>query len=145
MVGKLAGLITVVDGKGEEFDVGELTTYLNDAVLLAPSFPLRHEVRFAEADANTFDVTLATPDRASAAARSSTSAARRSTSPAPTGSPPSPRVCGGSSGEPRCQDGSTRTAGPWLSGSGVCGTRPKASFSYLEGRWDPANIAFNVP
>ena len=58
MLGKLLGLITVADGKGEESDIGELTTYLNDALLLAPSFLLRPEVTWAEVDANAFDVTL---------------------------------------------------------------------------------------
>ena len=37
MIGKLLDRFTVADGEGEEFDIGELTTYLNDAVLLAPS------------------------------------------------------------------------------------------------------------
>lgn len=40
MVGKIAGLVTVADGSGEPFDVGELVTYLNDAILLAPSMLL---------------------------------------------------------------------------------------------------------
>jgi hypothetical protein len=35
MHGKLLGLMTVVVGRGEEFDIGELVTYLNDAVLIA--------------------------------------------------------------------------------------------------------------
>ena len=34
MHGKLAGVATVVDGP--ELDIGELSTWLNDAVLLAP-------------------------------------------------------------------------------------------------------------
>jgi len=45
-------------GEGEEFDIGELTTYLNDALFIAPSFLLRPEVTWAEIDAVTFDVTL---------------------------------------------------------------------------------------
>ena len=36
MVGTLLGL-RVVDGSGDDFDLGELMTYLNDAVLLAPT------------------------------------------------------------------------------------------------------------
>jgi hypothetical protein len=40
MRGKLLGMITVADGPGAEFDLGELTTYVNDALMLAPSMLL---------------------------------------------------------------------------------------------------------
>ncbi len=40
MLGKALGLVTVADGSGPEFDIGELTTWLNDAVLLAPGMLL---------------------------------------------------------------------------------------------------------
>jgi hypothetical protein len=40
MLGKLFGLVTVADGTGPEFDIGELTTWLNEAVLLAPGMLL---------------------------------------------------------------------------------------------------------
>jgi hypothetical protein len=40
MRGKLLGMITVPDGSGPEFDLGELTTYVNDALMLAPSMLL---------------------------------------------------------------------------------------------------------
>jgi Family of unknown function (DUF6544) len=36
MTRKLLGLVTVVDAKGPEFDVGELVVYLHDAVLMEP-------------------------------------------------------------------------------------------------------------
>ena len=36
MTGKLMRLITIFDEKGEAFDIGELTTYLNDAFLMFP-------------------------------------------------------------------------------------------------------------
>ena len=58
MFGELLGFVTVADGSGSEFDVGELTTFLNDAVLLAPSFLLLPAVSWAEVDNSTFDVTL---------------------------------------------------------------------------------------
>jgi hypothetical protein len=44
MHGKLAGVVTVASGEGPEFDVGELSTWLNDAVLLAPSMLLAADV-----------------------------------------------------------------------------------------------------
>ena len=58
MLGKLLDTVTVADGRGDEFDIGELTTWLNDAVLLAPSMLLRAPVTFQEVDADSFDVSL---------------------------------------------------------------------------------------
>jgi hypothetical protein len=52
-------LFTIVDGRGPEFDVGELVTYLNDAILIAPSFLLLPETRWSPVDAESFDVSLA--------------------------------------------------------------------------------------
>ena len=40
MHGKVLGLIPVADGEGEPFDIGELVTYVNDALMLAPSMLL---------------------------------------------------------------------------------------------------------
>ena len=58
MHGKVANLITVVDGTGREFDLGELVTYLNDACMVAPSMLLRPSVSFTGVDDASFDVTL---------------------------------------------------------------------------------------
>lgn len=58
MLGKLFDTWTVADGEGEPFDVGELTTWLNDAVLMAPSMLLRAATTFAEVDDTTFEVRL---------------------------------------------------------------------------------------
>jgi hypothetical protein len=58
MLGRLLELVTVVDGRGDEFDTGELVTYLNDCVLIAPSMLLRSSATFAEVDDASFDVSL---------------------------------------------------------------------------------------
>jgi hypothetical protein len=58
MLGRLFNRITVVDGQGDEFDVGELTTYLNDAVLLAPSMLLGPATSWEAVDDGSFDVAL---------------------------------------------------------------------------------------
>lgn len=58
MLVRLLDRVTVADGRGAEFDVGELTTYLNDLVLLAPSMLLTPAVRFTEVDAHCFEVSL---------------------------------------------------------------------------------------
>ena len=57
--GRLAGLLTVAHGTGHEYDVGELVTFLNDAVLFAPSMLLRLPVSWAAISDRAFDVTLA--------------------------------------------------------------------------------------
>jgi len=44
--------------QGPETDRSELVTYLNDAVLMAPSMLLRPNVSFAPVDDHSFDVTL---------------------------------------------------------------------------------------
>jgi hypothetical protein len=51
-------LFTVEDLEGPDFDVGELVTYLNDAVLLAPSMLFAPGVRFQAVGAGSFDLVL---------------------------------------------------------------------------------------
>jgi hypothetical protein len=58
MLIRLLDLVTVGDGQGVEYDIGELVTFLNDAVLIAPSMLLTPNVQFLPVDATTFDVTL---------------------------------------------------------------------------------------
>jgi hypothetical protein len=58
MHGKLLGLVTVAHTEGPETDLSELVTYLNDAVLMAPSMLLQPNTSFAAVDDNSFDVTL---------------------------------------------------------------------------------------
>jgi hypothetical protein len=58
MLGKLLDLVTVVEGSGPEFDIGELVTYLNDAVSYAPSMLLGPEAAWSEGDGGSFDVRL---------------------------------------------------------------------------------------
>lgn len=67
MLIRLLDLITVGDGTGEEYDIGELVTYLNDAVLIAPSMLLVPEVCWSPVDASSFDVALTDHGRTVAA------------------------------------------------------------------------------
>ncbi|MGZ4684005.1 MAG: DUF6544 family protein [Acidimicrobiales bacterium] len=62
MRGKVLGLVTVADGSGREFDLGELVTWLNDAMVLAPSMLLTEAVRWIEVDDEAFDVSLTDGD-----------------------------------------------------------------------------------
>jgi hypothetical protein len=56
MLGRALDLVTVVDGSGPEFDIGELVTWLNDAVLLAPSMLSGHATAWSPVDEGSFDV-----------------------------------------------------------------------------------------
>jgi len=58
LLAKLAGRMTVADSSGPETDLSELVTYLNDAVLFAPSMLLVPAVRWAPVDDRSFEVTL---------------------------------------------------------------------------------------
>ena len=62
MTGKIAGSVAVADGSGHEFDLGELVTYLNDALLLAPSMLLDDSTSWTAVDDDSFDVVLASDD-----------------------------------------------------------------------------------
>jgi len=55
---RLLDLFTMEDGTGPEYDTGELVTYLNDAVLIAPSMLLVPHVAWAPVDGSSFDVAL---------------------------------------------------------------------------------------
>jgi hypothetical protein len=58
MLGKALGLVTVADGKGPEFDIGELTTWLNDAVLMAPGMLLHPRITWQPAGEDGFRVAV---------------------------------------------------------------------------------------
>ena len=58
MHGKLLGLITVADGSGPEFDISELTTYVNDALMFAPSMLLTPAVSWTAVDDHSFEVNM---------------------------------------------------------------------------------------
>ena len=63
MRGKLLGLVTVADGKGPPFDISELTTYLNDAVLMAPGMLLNLPATWTEMDDHTLRISLSDQGR----------------------------------------------------------------------------------
>ena len=145
MVGKLLDRITVVDGTGKEFDIGELVTYLNDAVLLAPSMLLGPDTTWSEVDDDAFDVML-------------TDAGHTVTG----------RVFIDARGAPRDFSTTDRFAAlpkglvrsPWTTPIGAWTTSngrplpagasaiwhfPEGPFPYIEGRFVPGSVAYNVP
>ncbi len=62
MHGKVLGLVTVADGSGPEFDLGELVTYVNDAAMLAPSMLLTPRCVWTPVDDDSFDPTFTDGD-----------------------------------------------------------------------------------
>jgi uncharacterized protein DUF6544 len=58
MLIRLLDLFPMQDATGREYDLGELTTYLNDAVLFAPSMLLVPQVTWLPIDADSFDAAL---------------------------------------------------------------------------------------
>jgi hypothetical protein len=58
MLAKALDWFTVADGQGEEFDLGELVTYLNDAVLFAPTLVLGPAAVWSAVDDQAFDIAL---------------------------------------------------------------------------------------
>jgi hypothetical protein len=62
MRGKVLGLVPVADGSGKEFDVGELVTWLNDAILLCPSMLLDDATSWSAVSDDSFDVSFTDGD-----------------------------------------------------------------------------------
>ncbi|GAA4696133.1 hypothetical protein GCM10023215_37650 [Pseudonocardia yuanmonensis] len=58
MRGTLLGLVPVVDGRGPEFDLGELATWVDDACLLAPAMLLTPAATWRPVDDSSFDVVV---------------------------------------------------------------------------------------
>lgn len=148
MLIRLLDVFTIEDGTGEEYDTGELVTYLNDAVLLAPSMLLVPEISWAPADSSSFDVSLTDHGRTVTA-----------------------RVIVGEDGAPKdfstwdryCYDPdepkklmrarwSTPIAG-WEvvdgrlqpTGAQAVWHLPKGPFAYADFRLIPGSVAYNVP
>jgi hypothetical protein len=58
MLGKALGLVAVADGSGPEFDIGELTTWLDDAVLMAPGMLLDARITWTDVGEDSFRVSV---------------------------------------------------------------------------------------
>ncbi len=63
MLVRLLDRVTVQDAQGPQFDLGELVTFLNDAVLIAPSFLLWPDVTWTPVNERSFDLELGVPER----------------------------------------------------------------------------------
>jgi hypothetical protein len=145
MLGKLLGIIPVANGTGEEFDIGELVTYLNDALLIAPSFLLRPEVTWTEVNADSFDVSLRD------AGRDVTGRVFLNEQGAPVDFVTTDRFAALPGGLRRAEwrtpirEWTTSGGRPLPAQFSAVWRLAEGEFSYIEGRLDPTRIAFNVP
>jgi hypothetical protein len=63
VLGRALGLVTVADGAGPQFDVSELTTWLDDAVLLAPGMLLHPRTTWEPVDDDSVRVSVSDAGR----------------------------------------------------------------------------------
>jgi hypothetical protein len=144
MLGKLFDLITVVDGAGEEFDIGELVTFLNDAVLLAPSMLLGPNTTWSEVDDDAFDVTLTD------AGRTVTGRVLVDEQGAPSDFSTTDHFAALSKGLVRAQWTTSITSWtvsngrPLPAGASAVWHLPEGPFSYIQGRYTPGDLTYDV-
>lgn len=145
MHGTVAGLVTVADGQGPEFDIGELVTYLNDAILLAPGMLLSPAVTWKEVDDRSFDVTLRD------ASHEVTGRVAINQCGAPTDFSTTDRYCALPSGLVRALwstpiKGWTKVDGrPFPTGGWAVWHLDDGLFIYADADFVPAALAYNVP
>lgn len=144
MRGKVLGLVTVADGAGDEFDLGELVTYLNDALVLAPSMLLVPSTTWAAVDDESFDITI------SDAGHTVTARAYVEPDGALRDFATEDRWCDLPDGLVRARwttpfaGWSTVDGRPWLTGAQAVWHLEDGPLPYVEGTFDAASIRRNV-
>lgn len=145
MRGKLLGIIPVAHGHGEEFDLGELVTWLNDAVLLAPAFLLTSAITWKEVDDRSFDVTLGD------AGRTVTARVLLDARGAPRDFSTTDRYADLPDGLTRAEwttpieDWSTVGGRPFPTSARAIWHLPGGPMPYAEGRFVPDSVAYDLP
>ena len=145
MRGTLLGLVPVADGSGPEFDLGELVTWLDDAVLLAPGMLLVPAVTWRPVDDDSFDVVLTDHGR-TVTARVSVDELGRVRDVSTTD-----RYCSLPTGLVRARwstpvEGWTVSGGrPVPRGGPAIWHLPDGPYEYARARVDPTSVEWNVP
>ncbi len=144
MHGSLLGLVTVADGSGPELDLGELVTYLNDAVLLAPSMLLDGSCTWSAVDDESFALELTDgPNRVTARVFVNPDGSVRDFAT-------DDRWYDGPDGLVRAHwttpvSGWTQVDGrPWPTGAKAVWHLPDGPLTYIEGTFVAGSIARNV-
>jgi len=144
MRGKLLGLVPVADGSGREFDVSELVTWLNDAILVCPSMLLDDATSWSAAGDDAFEVSF-TDGGTTVAARVFIDERG-----APRDFSTTDRYAALAGGLVRAEwttpvEKWTILDGRALPGSGAAIWHlPDGLFTYVEGNFIPDTVAFNV-
>lgn len=146
MHGKVLGLVRVADGEGPEFDEGELVTFLNDALVLAPSMLLDRnlDIGWESVAADAFDVVLTDGDL-TVRGRVFVDAAGAMTDFSTTN-----RFYDGPDGPQRAEwrtpiDGWTVSAGrPLPTHAAAVWQLPEGPLTYIEGAFAPGDVTYNV-
>lgn len=142
--GTLAGVATVADSAGPETDLSELVTYLNHAVLLAPSMLLGLPVTWAPVDDGSIEVTLED------SGQRVTARVFLDERGAPVDFSTEDRWCALPGGLVRARwstpvHGWRRVNGRWLpSAASAVWHLPEGPFRYAEFRFGPGAIRYNV-
>jgi len=148
MLVKMLDLFPLADGTGEEYDIGELATYLDDAVLVAPSMLLVPEIRWSPVSSDSFDLTLTDHGRTVSARVLIDSRG------APTDFSTMDRFCYNPDQPQQLMRArwTTPVAGwqtvdgrPQPTGAQTVWHLPQGPFVYADFRPIPATLAFNVP
>ena len=148
MLVRLADLVTVADGAGPEFDTGELVTYLNDAVMIAPSMLLASGISWAGVDDRSFDVSLQDHGR------TVTARVFVDETGAPRDFSTADRYCYGPDGSRKLIRARWTTpiaaweivdGRPLPAGGQAVWHLPDGPFAYADFRVLPGSVAFNVP
>ncbi|MFL5353015.1 DUF6544 family protein [Archangium sp.] len=142
-------LFTAQDNKGPELDIGELVTYLNDAILLAPSMVLGPETTWTGVDDSSFDVAFT--DRG----RTVTARVFLDTRGAPRDFSTTDRFCQDpyAPKHPFIRARWTTPIDSWQVHEGrpiptwgkAVWHLPQGDFTYVEMAFSPDNLVFNVP
>lgn len=145
MRGRLLGLVPVADGSGPELDLGELTTWVDDAVLLAPSMLLGPAATWRGVDDATFDVTVRD------AGLTSTARVTLDADGRPADVVSEDRWADLPGGRVRAAwhtpvERWERHAGGWFPGPGrAVWALPDGDLEYARGRFDPSTFVADLP
>lgn len=143
MHGSLGGIITVARGTGPSFDAGELVTYLNDAILVAPGL-LLGQAQWSSRSADAFDVALT--DRGLTV--TATVVVDRRGAPLEFATLDRSTALAGGPVRARWSTpvgGWTETDGrPLPNGASAIWDLPDGPFTYAQGRFEPSSMRFDV-
>lgn len=143
MHGSLGGILTVANGAGPAFDAGELVTYLDDAILVAPGL-LLGRAQWSSRSPDAFDVALTDHGLT---VRATVVVDRRG---APLDFATSDRSIALAGGPVRTRwstpvSGWTEIGGRLFpTGASAIWDLPDGPFVYVEGRFEPSSMRFDV-